>query len=183
MKRYPKQGELYRHFKNKLYQVMAVATHSETGESMVVYQALYGTFKMYVRPLEMFMSEVDHAKYPDVQQKYRFQQVYITDSGETELVEEEELCLKPVQKKTCLKPVKENTQGINPFLLEFLEAEGYGKKIEILQTRKKHWTEPLLQTMGMSLDFPVGEGNIEEQYDALLFYLSTHAKYEGNRLR
>lgn len=70
-----KEGKEYRHFKGNHYRVIAVAEHTETQEQFVVYRALYGERKLYVRPLPMFAGEVDRDKYPDVKQKYRFEEI------------------------------------------------------------------------------------------------------------
>lgn len=77
MRELPKTGEVWCHFKgeDKKYLIITIATHSETQEQYVVYKALYGEYKDFIRPLDMFMSKVDTIKYPNVKQKYRFVKV------------------------------------------------------------------------------------------------------------
>ena len=68
-----KINRVYKHFKGDSYLVIDFATHSETGEKYVIYRSLYGEGTLYIRPYDMFLEEVDHIKYPDVKQRYRFE--------------------------------------------------------------------------------------------------------------
>lgn len=68
-----KINRVYRHFKGDYYIVVDIANHSETGEQYVLYRKLYGDGSLCIRPINMFLSEVDHDKYPNVEQKYRFE--------------------------------------------------------------------------------------------------------------
>lgn len=68
-----KVNGIYRHFKGDYYLVVDIANHSETKEKYVVYRQLYGDMSLWIRPMDMFLSEVDHNKYPNVKQKYRLE--------------------------------------------------------------------------------------------------------------
>ncbi|WMJ88085.1 DUF1653 domain-containing protein [Anaerocolumna sp. MB42-C2] len=190
--RIPKPGQIYRHFKNNFYQIITVATHTETEEKMVVYQALYGNYKTYARPLSMFMSEVDMVKYPNIKQKYRFEQVIIKEEDVKESLDNFALTANEEVKKNTASDLKVSEQGINevheegsinPVLLEFLEADSYEEKLAILTHKKKYITDKILNDMAVSIDCTLDEGAIEERIAEFAYCLQTHARFENRRLR
>lgn len=166
----PRAGEFYMHFKGKLYQIVTVAIHTETEEPLVVYQAMYGTFKTYARPLAMFLSEVDHEKYPDVQQTYRFQKVELCENAEAELVDE-------VTAQENEYDETEETADIEP-LLKFLDETDLHERLNILLQYRDQITETMLESMGMAMDCVLNEKTLEEKYYELDKVIRTKLQYE-----
>ncbi len=166
----PRAGEFYMHFKGKLYQIVTVAIHTETEEPLVVYQAMYGTFKTYARPLAMFLSEVDHEKYPDVQQTYRFQKVELCENAEAELVDEV-----TAQENECDET--EETADIEP-LLKFLDETDLHERLNILLQYRDQITETMLESMGMAMDCVLNGKTLEEKYYELDKVIRTKLQYE-----
>ena len=75
MERVPASGDLYRHFTDKIYQVVTAAVHAQSGEKMVVYQEMSGNFGVYVMPLAQFLGRIDDGRYPKASQKHLFEQI------------------------------------------------------------------------------------------------------------
>lgn len=170
-------GGFYKHFKNKLYQVKCVAYHSETKEKMVVYQAMYGEYAVYVRPYDMFMSEVDHVKYPNVAQKYRFEQV---NPGNN--IDEAYTLKETVVDNSQTQPEQQAAAG-DSVLDKFLDARGYEEKLDVLIRYKSRFTNPMIDIMAESLEIVVPEGELSGRIDSLRKVLQAHTKYEGSHLR
>ncbi len=146
----PVEGEIYHHFKGNEYQIVTIAEHSEDGTQMVVYRAMYGEEKCYVRPLDMFMEEIDTEKYPDAAQKYRFEKV---------------------------------EYKVAPQVMQFLEADTYKEKLDIVMRLRDVITEDMIYTMAMAHDISLCEGDMMKKYDSLCSALSILARYDGQRLR
>ena len=190
MREEPKPGEFYRHFKNKLYQIVAVATHSETREKLVIYQALYGEYGVYARPLDMFMSEVDKEKYPDVKQKYRFERIEDMSkesksdkSSDSEVVEQDKkLKEDSVSNDNILKTDKDADFG-KRYFIEFLEADDLSTKKEILIANRELISERELDTIYEI--YGLKRRKIDRDLDIadLIGYFDMQQQYEGKRLR
>lgn len=186
MRHIPKAYERYRHFKGNCYQILAIARSSEDESEQVVYQALYPPFTIYVRPLSMFMSEVDRAKYPDAGQRYRF-----------ELIDETPDQLYTAEQGTPLAPEQmtekdEDADGmtdadadgmIDADVLAFLDADTYEQKMNIFSALHDRVTQEMLNTIAVSLDIEVDSADLEERYRQIQNCLQTFQRYECNRLR
>jgi len=189
----PAAGEFYRHFKGNLYQIIGVAKHSETMEQMVVYQALYGDYCLYTRPLDMFLSPVDKVKYPEAVQEYRFEKCVpgaseekaVSAFNEPEKVQETASVVEP-QKPESAEAEEENgdEESVRPEILRFLDAEDAQAKLKVLRELRMDLDESLMTTIELSLDLlPDDKDSMERRYDFVERTLEQRIRFEGSRLR
>lgn len=193
----PKSGEFYRHFKKKYYQIITVATHTETREQMVIYQALYDDFGTYARPLSMFMSKVDFEKYPDAVQTYRFERVerpcVSVESLERvqRIVEGEEskdaIAEQPVFfKEKKVSEEKKKLDAKEEYVMDqeverFLDAKTYKEKLNILMSLRNEITDKQLHDMAITLDVTIEDGDMDDKFMSLVNCLKTMTRFEVNR--
>lgn len=212
----PKPHEIYKHFKGNLYQVVTIAEHSETGEQLVIYQALYGDFKTYARSLAMFTGEVDRQRYPEVTQRFRFElqgaeadrQIRETEAAGVEHPVSTQTTVTASQPAAAqatpivaqniaaqatataaqttiapVSPAEDEEPALDPLVLEFLDADSYEEKLNILAGLHHRITNEMITTMAISCDIEVNDGEPEERYEELKNCLLTMEKFECNRLR
>lgn len=198
-------GEIYRHFKGNLYQIVAVAKHSETREDYVVYQALYGDMGVWVRPYDMFVSEVDHAKYPEVTAKYRFELLNTLAGGGVAPVMNSAFgvgnsastvpagCTNNVGNPSGVlsnttvdvavdsEATSDDEGVVDERLLEFLDTDSIQAKIDYLTYNQKKIDDRLIDDIAAAMDLVVEQGPIDARFLSLKNCLLTKAKYEVGR--
>ena len=196
MNQIPQAGEIYQHFKGKLYRIVTLATHTETGEQLVIYQALYGEFQVFARPLSMFLEKVDAKKYPDAAGKDRFMRIPMAEAAAVpqpvpappENPVEPRPAAMPSESTVESRPAAASSESPvepqpDPGLLAFLDADSYEEKLEVFAALEGKADLHMLNAIAASLDLELSEGSLEEQYDTLKSCLMTLERYECNRLR
>ena len=192
----PLPQQIYRHFKGNLYRIVTLAKHSETGEELVIYQALYGDYQVYAREISMFLGPVDKVKYPDAQQDCRFELcdeliqapgVKNRDVKSRYGFDGQEDMEVPKQQEAAIRAAsaqEENEElNIDPLVLEFLDAGTYRERLNILAALHNRITDGMINTMAVAADVEIKEGDIEDRYHELRTCLLTFEKYECSRLR
>ena len=191
MREIPKPGQIYRHFKGHLYQIVTIARHSETLEALVIYQALYGDFQVYARPLHMFMSELDREKYSDVKQRERFELVRTANEITMEEAQEpeanaqavNEIIAEPAQVAAPQSEATTQAPQLDAGLEEFLDAGSFEERLRIFTGIKHRLTDDMINIMAISLDTEVPEGELDDRIASLKNFLLMQVKYECSRVR
>lgn len=193
-------GERYRHYKGGLYQIVTLAVHTETEEEMVVYQALYGEYRVFVRPLSMFFDEVRDSEGNTVrrfereaedtayktyreQPKNQERQKEPEQQEKTGQQEKSEQREKAGQQENSEEYMEEIPEGVPRLLIKFLDAGSCSEKLEVLHDMRKSIDDKTISDIAAAMDFVIEDGSVEDRLGELENCLKTRARYETMRLR
>ncbi len=167
MERILRPGELFRDTHGSLYQLVTIAEHAETGERLVIYQSLNKNYQVYALPWDAFWEkmEPDSGTSPEI--------------GETVLLKQTE----DKGESAELSGSSEESAKLNPLLLEFVEEEDYGARLDIFRKMKGSLTQEELDVLYEILDLFHKTGDVAQQAEAVESYLKMQKKFDGTRLR
>ena len=174
MDRTPEPGKIFYLAKDKPYQIITRGIHKETGESMVIYQALYGEFKTFVLPLSRFLNEVKTDVFQIHNQDNKKSISPMIDNKQKTLLESE-------KKETEEQHDNEPEDEVNAVLIDFLDANTYSKKLEVITSNLNDIDDRLINNMAVSLDCTVEDGPIDQRLQELIYCLNQKSRFEDKR--
>ena len=200
-------GKIYRHFKGGIYQVLCTATHTETNEKLVIYQALYGSFNVFARPAAQFTEEVPDSKENVTKQRYRFEEVKdvesvnvsagnintVPSSGDSGKKAEAEGSVDHTGNDIGSDMAEDTTEGTaedkdmagvpSPVIMQFLDAGSSKEKLDIIKANYNKIDERTITNIEVSLDIISSSDDIDQRIGYVCDVLSTRSRFEDSRLR
>ena len=198
--------ERYQHFRGGRYQVLMLAEKEDTGEQLVIYQALYGDNKVYARSLSSFLEELDPARYPDAVQRFRFQRMVGNEVPEESDQRQQENAVvngsqnpqKEMASEAAAEPASNEAHSseveaagaevkeepaLDPMLERFLDARTTQDRLTVLDEMRGRVTDSMIDTMALASDVEVKPGPLQLRYEDLHDCLLTIQRYELERGR
>lgn len=204
-------GKIYRHFKGGIYQVLCTATHTETNEKLVIYQALYGSFNVFARPASQFTEEVPDSKENVTKQRYRFEEVKdvesvnvsagnintVPSSGDSGKKAEAGGSVdhtgNDIGSATTEDMAEDTTESTaedkdmagvpSPVIMQFLDAGSSKEKLDIIKANYSKIDERTITNIEVSLDIISSSDDIDQRIGYVCDVLSTRSRFEDSRLR
>ncbi|MCR5726204.1 MAG: DUF1653 domain-containing protein [Lachnospiraceae bacterium] len=200
-------GKIYRHFKGGIYQVLCTATHTEINEKLVIYQALYGSFNVFARPVSQFTEEVPDSKENVTKQRYRFEEVKdvesvnvsagnintVPSSGDSGKKAEAEGSVDHTGNDIGSDMAEDTTESTaedkdmagvpSPVIMQFLDAGSSKEKLDIIKANYSKIDERTITNIEVSLDIISSSDDIDQRIGYVCDVLSTRSRFEDSRLR
>ncbi|MDF2868809.1 MAG: hypothetical protein K0R05_384 [Anaerocolumna sp.] len=187
-KRVPTAGQLFLNKEKKLLQFILIAADKDNQKDIAVYQELSGDYKVYAKDLSSFLTEMlpYTTEMPEKEQTIEMEHSQPDVKVEAKpIVRQNEVKEIEVIKAKLMETTKvsDDNETVSPILLDFLDADTYEEKLNVLIGGRKNLTDRIVNHMAISIDCIVEDGDMEDRVNSLIYCLKTHARFEDKRLR